>query len=283
MTESRHISYDELALHAMHALSSEESAAVRLHVSECAECREQLAEIAGDLALVALSVEQEEIPEGARQRFVDRITSAPVSASPARTEQPAGGQVVSFERRKKPRASWTWIPWTAVAALLILSAGLGVKSWFLSQQLDTEDALLRREERTFQRQNAENLRARALLDALTAPTAQRITLTTGKTPPAPSARAVYLASRGALILQANNMQPLPPNKTYELWVIPASGAPIPAGLFRPDSSGSGSVVLPSIPAGVQAKAFGITIENEGGATSPTMPIVLSGAAPAAGE
>jgi len=74
------------------------------------------------------------------------------------------------------------------------------------------------------------------------------------------------------------MQPLPPNKTYELWVIPASGAPIPAGTFRPDASGSGSVVMPSIPQGVQAKAFGITVENAGGSQTPTMPIILSGAA-----
>ena len=93
----------------------------------------------------------------------------------------------------------------------------------------------------------------------------------------------YLPARGALVLQASNMQALPANKTYELWVIPATGAPIPAGLFRPDASGSGSVVLPEIPHGVQAKAFGITIENAGGASTPTMPIVLSGAAPAAGE
>jgi hypothetical protein len=278
MTGGNHISYDDLALHAMHALSSEESATVRLHLSECADCREQLAEIAGDLALVAISVEQQPIPEGARQRFVDRITAAFDT-----NVHPAHAPVIPIAREKKPAKSWIWVPWTAVAALLILSAGMGVKSYFLGQQLDTEDAILRRDERLIQKQNAENRRAQDLLDALTAPTAQRITLTTGKTPPAPSARAVYLASRGALLLQASNMQPLPANKTYELWVIPASGAPIPAGTFRPDAAGGGSVVLPQIPRGVTAKAFGITIENEGGSSTPTLPIVLSGAAPVAGE
>jgi hypothetical protein len=34
---------------------------------------------------------------------------------------------------------------------------------------------------------------------------------------------------------------------------------------------------------VMAKAFGVTIENAGGAETPTMPIVLSGAASSAGE
>ncbi len=42
MTDNTHISYDDLALHAMHALSAEEAAAVRRHVAECSVCREQL-------------------------------------------------------------------------------------------------------------------------------------------------------------------------------------------------------------------------------------------------
>jgi Anti-sigma-K factor rskA len=278
MTDDRHISQEELALHAMQALTSEESAAVRLHLSECAECREQLGEVSGDLALVAMSVEQHPVPEGARQRFVDRIMATPFVSS-----QPASAAVIPITREKKTPRFASWIPWTAVAAMLIVSVALGVRAYILNQQLESEDALLRRQERLIQARNAENLKARALLDVLTAPNAQRVVLTTGKTPPAPSARAVYLPSRGALILQASNMQPLPANKTYELWVIPASGAPIPAGLFRPDASGSASVVLPPIPQGVPAKAFGITIENAGGSNTPTAPIILSGAAPAAGE
>ena len=275
MTADQHISQEDLALDAMQALSPGESAAVRLHLAGCALCREQLAEITGDLALVATGVEQHAVPEGARQRFVERITAAP-----SRPQQPERAPVISMPPARRTTRPM-WIAWTAVAAMLILSAALGVKIYFLNQQVEIEDALLRHEERLNQFRNAENLRARTLLDLLSAPQAQHVVLTTGKTPPAPSARAVYLASRGALILQASNMQPLPPNKTYELWVIPAQGTPIPAGTFRPDASGSGSVVMPSIPQGVTAKAFGITIENEGGSNTPTMPIVLSGAA--AGE
>jgi Anti-sigma-K factor rskA len=278
MTDEKHISQEELALHAMQALTSEESAAVRLHLLECAECQKELAEITGDLALVAMSAEQNAVPEGARQRFIDRIATAPPAS-----QQPARAPVVPIVREKKASRPASWIPWAAVAAMLIVSVALGLTIFFLNQQLQTEDALLRKEERLFQARNAENLKARALLDVLTAPSAQRVLLTTGKTPPAPSARAIYLASRGALVLQASNMQPLPENKTYELWVIPTSGAPVPAGLFRPDSRGSASVVLPPIPRGVQAKAFGITIENAGGSNTPTAPIILSGAAPTAGE
>jgi anti-sigma-K factor RskA len=95
---------------------------------------------------------------------------------------------------------------------------------------------------------------------------------------------VYLADNGGLIFQANDLGQLAADKTYELWVIPANGqAPIPAGLFRPDAAGSASVVLPPLHRGIPAKAFGVTIEKAEGSATPTAPILLVGAVPAAGE
>jgi anti-sigma-K factor RskA len=73
------------------------------------------------------------------------------------------------------------------------------------------------------------------------------------------------------------MPALPPQKAYELWLIPMSGSPVPAGVFKPDAHGSGSVVNPPLPAGLEAKAFAITIENEAGSPTPTSPILMSGA------
>jgi len=81
-----------------------------------------------------------------------------------------------------------------------------------------------------------------------------------------------------------DLEQLAQDKTYELWVIPANGqAPIPAGLFRPDAAGSASVVLPPLPKGVPAKAFGVTIEKAEGSATPTAPILLAGAVPTSGE
>lgn len=278
MTGNRHISPDDLALHAMQALAAEQCAEVRGHLEECAECREQLAEIRGDLAMVGLSVEQHAVPEGARKRLMERI-----GAAPAQSQQALRTQVIPFAPEKKTMRAVSWVPWVAVAAMLIICAGMGIVIYFQNQQLDSIFAVLGSKNRQIANQNADVVRARGLIELLNSPTAQRVTLTTGKTSPAPAARAVYLASRGALILQASNMQPLPANKTYELWVIPTQGSPIPAGVFRPDASGSGSVVMPPmIPPGTAAKAFAITVENAGGSATPTMPIVLSGAA-AGGE
>jgi hypothetical protein len=266
MTEIAHIPEETLALYALQALSPEESAAVRLHLDGCDVCRAGLAKAQGDLALVAMSVEQHPLPAGARQRFLNRIGAAPQSAAAPVTP-------IARPARHAP----AWPAWLAAAAMLLVSIGLGVKMRTLSRQLDATSQALAA-------QAVESRHAHEVLDLLTAPAAQHVLLTAGKTQPAPSARAVYLAARGALVLEASNLKPLPANKTYELWVIPASGAaPVPAGLFQPDAAGSASVIMPQIPPGVSAKAFGVTIENAGGSATPTLPIVLAGAPPATGE
>jgi anti-sigma-K factor RskA len=272
MNGDRHISQEDLGLHAMQALSSEESAAVRLHLAECAQCSNELADAYGDLAFVAMSVEQHAVSEGARQRFIDHI-----SAGSIRERGPADARVIPIDAPRSTHKTSVWVPWAAVAALLVLSITLGMKNQSLSREL-------RQQSTVAALQTASSEHAQEVLDVLTAPAAQRVTLTAAKTHPAPTARAVYVASRGALILQASNLEPLPENKTYELWVIPANGsAPVPAGLFRPDAAGSASLVLPQLPKGIAAKAFGVTIEKASGSDTPTAPIVLSGAAPATGE
>jgi anti-sigma-K factor RskA len=273
MTDGRHIPQDDLALHAMQALSPEESAVVRAHLAECAACRGELAELAGDLALVAVGVEQHAVPAGARERFLQRV--ADDAAAPA-AEQAARPRVVPIDEARARRGLMHRIPWTAVAALLVITAGLVIKIGDLRLEV-AEQA------RTIREQSAANARAQQVMDVLTSRSAQHVLLTAAKTKPAPTARAVYLASRGALIMQASNLDPVPAGKMYELWIIPMSGAPVPAGMFRPDAAGTASLVMPQLPKGIAAKAFGVTVENEAGAQSPTMPIVLSGAAPAAGE
>jgi anti-sigma-K factor RskA len=70
---------------------------------------------------------------------------------------------------------------------------------------------------------------------------------------------------------------VPSQKAYELWLIPLNGAPMPAGVFKPDVRGSAVIINPPLPAGVEAKAFAITVEAETGASTPTMPIVMMGA------
>jgi hypothetical protein len=261
MTNVAHIPQEDLTLYAMQSLGVAESAPIRDHLDLCAQCRTALAEISGDLALVAMSVDMHPVPQGARQRFLNRIAA-----------QPAQKVVAMPQPRPRPAA---WLPWAAAAVLALVAIGLGANLYLANMQLQQQSALIAA-------QTAQSRRAHQVMELLTAPRAQHVELTATQAQPQPSARAVYLASRGTLILEASNIKPLDAGKTYELWLIPANGsAPIPAGLFRPDAAGSASVVLPQIPAGVPAKAFGVTVENAAGSPTPTLPIVLAGAAPAA--
>ncbi len=283
---AHHISEDDLLLYSLQSLSAGQTAATELHLEACPECRRQLSEIVGDLALLSLSVEPQPVPAGARERFFQRVASEPqlsAANSPAPTfEMPKSAPAAAVDPRlartvihgTKPRRNWFPIlmPWAAAFALLILSGYLGNRNDRLNDLLDEDKGQIAR-------LAAQAGRAQQVLDALTSPAARNVTLTEGKAAPPPTGHASYLADKGALVFVGNNLKPIPANKTYELWIIPADGkAPVPAGLFRPDEKGSASLVLPALLPGVPAKAFGVTIENAEGATSPTLPIVLSGAA-----
>ena len=124
----------------------------------------------------------------------------------------------------------------------------------------------------------EAARARQVLDALTDRSALRVTLVKPRSKPAPTGRATYVQSRGTLLFLAGNLDPLEAGKTYQLWLLPADGGnPVPAGTFLPDARGNASIVQERFPRAVAAKGFAVTIENQGGATTPTLPLILAGA------
>jgi hypothetical protein len=87
------------------------------------------------------------------------------------------------------------------------------------------------------------------------------------------ARVVMDAAGQQVLLLASRLPPLPPGRTYQLWVI-VSGAPKSLGVFAPDRDGR-VVYVESEPLvleqGVQAA---ISVEPAGGVPQPTGPIVL---------
>jgi anti-sigma-K factor RskA len=266
MDIQQHIAPEDLALHAMHALSPEESAIVAAHVATCATCQEEMAELRGDMALLALSVEQHPLPEGATERFMQRVAAS--AASPAAS---ATATVIPFEATGRRKRIWpVLVPWAAAAALAAVCISLGIENRNLSDTISAETGLLAT-------LSSKASQAQQIVDVLNAPTAQRVSLEVTKHSAEPSGKVIYLADRGALIFQADNLKPLDPGKTYELWVIRSDGkASLPAGVFKPNGSGYASVVLPPLPPGISAKAFGVTIESDPGSPTPTLPIVLSG-------
>jgi anti-sigma-K factor RskA len=254
---SEHEQYaEDLALYALDALRGEDRARVDQHLATCAACRLELEQLRGDTALLALSTAGPRPPQRARQRLLDAVAREPLVAEVVQTS---------------PRRSW-WgvLGWAAAAAMVIFALSLWRENSALKGILASADSRA-----VESRRKLEDLRK--IAEPILEPEAQRVTLVSAKTPPQPQGKAFYLRNRGSLVFLASNMPPLPMQKTYELWLIPASGAPIPAGVFRPDAHGSASLVNPPLPNGVEAKAFAITVEDEAGAATPTMPIVMMGA------
>jgi anti-sigma-K factor RskA len=193
------------------------------------------------------------------------------SSSPTLSQRARKDGVPSdrIERGSSPRHWWGWLGWAATAAVIVFAASLWKENVGLKESIASASAVVAQNKREL-----EDLRQIAA--PIIEPEAQRVTLVSVKTPVQPQGKAFYLRNRSSLVFVANNMPVLPPQKAYELWLIPTQGAPIPAGVFKPDAHGSATVVNPPLPAGAEAKAFAITVENEGGATTPTMPIVMMG-------
>jgi anti-sigma-K factor RskA len=244
---------EDLALYALGTLQGEERAVLEKHLEGCAGCRRELEQLRGDMALMALSTAGPVPPQRARQRLIEAVAREPRRAAVAARSR-----------------WWTVVPWVVAGALAV---GL-VVVWLQNSDLQQRIAGLQNESA---HQLSELQRAREVVSTLTATDAMRVTLVAAKTPPQPQGKAIYVRDRSSLIFLASNLQPLPPQKAYELWLIPTSGAPIPAGVFKPDAHGSAAVVEPPLPAGVQAKAFAITVEPESGSSVPTLPIVMVGA------
>jgi len=244
---------EDLALYALGGLQGDERVALEKHLAACSTCRRELEELRGDMALMALSAAGPTPPRRSRQRLMDAIAREPRA-----------------EKVRTRRAWWAPYPWLATAALALLAGWF----WRQNDQLAQRVAELENESSG---QQAQLQRAREVVETLTATDAMRVTLVAAKTPPQPQGKAIYVRDRSSLIFLASNLPALPPQKAYELWLIPTSGAPIPAGVFKPDAQGSATVINPPLPAGVEAKTFAITVEPEQGSLMPTMPIVMVGA------
>jgi anti-sigma-K factor RskA len=241
---------DDLALHALGSLSGDERTALEKHLQDCASCRRELYLLRGDMALLALSTAGPVPPARSRKRLIDAI-----AAVPRRT-------------RRRTWPSWAFVPWVVAAALALVALDF----WRSSTHLQYALTALRQQ---YREEHVQLRQTRDIVATLTATDAMRVTLVPAKTPPQPQGKAIYVRDRSSLIFLATNLPSVPQGKAYELWLIPVQGAPVPAGVFKPDAHGSATLLNPPLPPRAEAKAFAITVEPEQGSPAPTsQPIML---------
>lgn len=163
-----------------------------------------------------------------------------------------------------------WIGW--ILAVIFLAAAL-----VLAHHLAWLRAQLNLAEGQASQNRLQLDHADQIVNVLTSPNARHIVLTENRQALNPVGQVSWLARTGALVFVAGGLKPIPADRTYELWLVPAEGkAPIPAGLFRPDADRGATVVFAPVPAQTAAEKFMVTVEALHGSETPSLPIVMQG-------
>ncbi|MFZ3342342.1 MAG: anti-sigma factor [Terriglobales bacterium] len=240
---------EDLALYALRTLSGDERLALEKHLETCQSCRRELELIRGDLAMIALSTSGAKPPARSRERLMAAIAKEPRLPAAVRAQTPATRRAFSW---------WGALGWVAAAAMVLVAVGLLRQNSSLERDLASLKA-------QFGDQGNKLQEANNIVATLLDPEAKTIELVATGNKPQPRGKAIYQRRNRGLIFLASNLPPLPRKKIYELWLFPANGgAPIPAGLFKPDATGNATVVNPPLPEGVEAKNFVVTLEPESG-------------------
>lgn len=244
---------EDLALYALGILKGNDLVDLEKHLADCPACRNELAALRGDMALMALSAGGPVPPKRSEQRLMDAIHREPRA----------------IKARKAGRSWWGALGW--VTAMVMAAAAF----WFWRQS-DSMALRIAKVQNELNSKTIELQKANEIVATLTTPDAQIVNVAAPNTQPQPQGKAIYVRDRSSLVFIASNLPTPPPQKAYELWLIPTQGAPIPAGVFKPNAHGNATVVNPPLPPNVQAKAFAVTVEPEAGSITPTMPILLVG-------
>ena len=248
-SDKDHEVFAELAAaFALDALDEVDAARFRTHLATCDWCRELVAEYRAVVHLLPETLAERSASAGLRHRIVE-AAQADRAGSAGPTHATAGAR-----RRRMP----VWL--VPLAALLVLTALAGYRSFQLQTQLEDQRVTLRLQEQ-----------------ALAAVAAGARTWTLAGTEQAPQASGVLVQDPGEQrpLLIVRSLPDLPADRAYQVWVI-SGGTPLEAGLLSPGRDGDGlQVARLDRPAG-QADTVALTIEPAGGSRAPTGPIVIAG-------
>ena len=168
-----------------------------------------------------------------------------------------------------PQFRWNWMQtWATMAA----GVALGMFWVAHTRQERIQEIAFRDAIQQIKQSDSENARLKDVLALLNAPeTLVRVSSEGAQKPPL--GKVFVNPNRGVLLL-ASNLPPAPAGKLYEMWMIPAGGSPVPAGLFQTEANGTG-VHLQKGPVNIgSTAAVAVTLEAEGGAAQPTSQILI---------
>ncbi|MBV9301035.1 MAG: anti-sigma factor [Acidobacteriaceae bacterium] len=227
-----HPEMDELyELYVLNALDRDDAFQIDAHLEDdCAHCQEGIRAALQTTAALSVLADPAEPTKDLRRRTLSSI--------------------------KPPARSRPWL--VAIAGLSAACAALVVFSlWSATrmQQMRDQVSVLR----------GERNELRSAIELLTRSDTRTVQF--GQTEETPHGR-VLISSTGGVVFVGMQLPALDRDKRFELWLIPAKGAPEPAGMFRPNTSGE-SVHISSVPAERSTMAVAVTIEPWAGSPAPT--------------
>jgi hypothetical protein len=151
--------------------------------------------------------------------------------------------MAAIEKEPKRSRAGIFLPWaiTAVMSIALLSVGISGR-----------------------RRTGDTERLRQALSILNDPATRDVTFGESEKP---SKGRVFVSPGKGVVFIGANLPNIGAGKTFELWVIPAKGNPVPAGLFQSQPDATAVFVRPGPVE--NAAAIAVTVEPEGGSPQPT--------------
>ncbi|MFE2045966.1 anti-sigma factor domain-containing protein [Streptomyces sp. NPDC059477] len=228
--------------YALDALDGDERVAFERHLTGCAPCAQESAELCATAARLGLAASAVPRPE-MRARVLRRITTVrQVPPRPAVPVRPERGT-------RRARASARW----ALAACLAVATALGGTAWWQYERARDAENRVQVAERA----------AAEVAAVLSAPDARVVSGSLGGD--GATGRVVVSRSRDRAVFVAAGLPRPPTGKTYQLW-FDDGGVMRDAGLL--DAGRADQAVLMGGVVG-RASGMGITVEPEGGSARPT--------------
>ncbi len=251
---------EDLDLHALGVLEGEERQPIEAHLAACSDCTRKMEEARGRLAVLALAAPTQAPAATVKDRLMQQIAQ----------DRPAPRIRITAQQTPVQAPYWP----RSVAAWAMAAVALAAATVFLWTENNRMKNRMKEMQASVQQLEAEAARNRQLIELASAKDSVDVALV-----PAACAQVEghvrYNPRQGLLVFTAS-LPTLAADKIYELWLVPEFGNPIRAGIFNSDAAGRAAVVLPSLPAGVTAKAFAVTVEPAGGKPQPTGNKVLIG-------
>jgi anti-sigma-K factor RskA len=253
---------------ALSALDAEDARALGQHLSECDECRRELAGWEGTAAALARSA----APAEPSPQVRDRIVSAVRSDRQAKPRQDSTqSRLVGLPQSR--RAAWTSFGQVGAIAAAVLCLILILWIIVLWQQ----NRALRRDmdqlESLYRAVKEDAEHSNEFVAILSSPGAKVAALQGSGPGAGASAQFVYDTSGRAMLL-TNGLPPTPTGKEYQLWFIVGNSRPIPGGTFATDQVGRGDLTDRVPDRALNAAVFAVTLEPEGGSEAPSSSIYL---------